>query len=221
MKLLSEPVLIVRQEWRAYGRPPEYDVFDRRWDQVARARYVDDEEVRSVLAAFGLRHRTADALRTVDPEGRTLFTVVFPGFRARAVMLVQDAEGRHVGEAVKTKGHLRPRYELTSAGRPVGAVQVMDRRQRLVSVLDPVGEPVAAIRTGMEGAPFPVPEKSADGYYLETLRPMPHPLGTLVVAVAVALQAAVGSETRVGETVAIRLPMIPPALDRLRRRFRA
>ena len=218
--LLREPVLIVRQEWRVRLRPPDYDVFDRTWKPLATARYAPQDEVRAILGNYGLGHRTAAALRVSDAEGQAVLTVVFPGFRARGIMLIQDAEGATVGEAVRTKGFQRVRYELTSGGRRLGAVQAMDLRQRLVSVTDDTGEEVARIRTGWEGAPFAEPDR-ADGYYLQVTRPLADPLRGVVVAVTVAMQAAVGSETRHGEAVSVRMAMIPRRFDRLRRRLQA
>lgn len=216
--LLREPVLIVRQEWRIRLRPPDYDVFDRNWKRVATAQYAPKDEVRSVLAAYGLSHRTAHALRVSDTGGVAVLTVVFPGFRARGIMLIQDAEGQPVGEAVKTKGFQRVRFELTSGGRRVGVVQAMDLGQRWVSVTDDTGEEVARIRTGWEGAPFTAPGR-ADGYWLEVIRPPAEPLRSLVVAVTVTMQAAVGAESRDAETVVFRTAMIPRRFDRLRRRL--
>ena len=216
MQLLAEPILIVRRDPRK-GQRPEYRVFDREERLLGRGVYLPDDEVESELARYGLGHRTAAALRIVDVHGAPLFTVAFPGWRARSVLLISDAQGHEVGEAIKTKGFLRVTYELRHAKRGVGAIQVMDRRQRKVVMTDDAGTEVAVVRTITDETPFTV-TGDGDGYYVEIHPPCPEPLRSLVVATSVALQAAIGSEAAVGETDVLKLPFIPRSLDPLRRR---
>ena len=214
-QLLAEPILIVRRDPRK-GQRPEYRVFDRDERLVGRGVYVPDDEVAAELARYGLGHRTAAALRVADVHGATVFTVAFPGWRARSVLLISDAKGQEVGEAIKTKGVWRVSYELRHATRRVGAIQVMDRRQRRVVVTDDAGAEVAVARTITDETPFTV-TGDGDGYYVEIHPSCPQPLRSLVVASSVALQAAIGSEAAVGETEVLKLPILPRFLDPLRR----
>lgn len=210
--ILTEPVFTVRLVWLGIGKM-EYHVLDERGSLLATARYAPEDQVGALLRFYGLRPRTAAALQVVDVHGRDVFTVVFPGMRARAVMFIRDHDGQHVGEAVKTKGLRKARYELRAGGETVGAIQVLDSRQRGVRIEDHAGAELAAIRT------------IDDGYSMRVHRPMEEPLRSLVVASTVALQAAIGDETKPGShvefgggTTIVRLPVLPPMLDPLRRK---
>jgi hypothetical protein len=212
--ILTEPVLTVRFVWLGPGRI-EYRVLDERGSPLATARYLPEDQLGPLLRSYGLRQRTAAALQVVDADGADVFTVVFPGMRARAVMFIRDRDGQHVGEAVKTKGVFKARYELRHGGQTVGAIQVLDWRERGVRIEDPAGVELASIRT------------IDDGYSLRVLRPMDEPLRSLVCASTVALQAAIGDESRPGSdvefgggTTILRLPLLPPIFDPLRRKRR-
>lgn len=210
--ILAEQVLVVRQVWETPGHV-EYHVFDETERRIATADYLPEDQVTAVLDAYRLRPGTAAALRVVDSQGSHLFTVAFPGMRGRAVMLIRDGEGRHLGEAVKTKGYRKVRYELRHHERVVGAIQVLDWRQRGVRVEDGQNEQVASIRT------------IDDRYSLHVERPLAEPLLSLVIASTVALQAAIGDESRPGTPIEhgggqtiIRVSVLPPFLDPLRRK---
>lgn len=210
--ILSERALVVRQVWPT-PNTVEYHVSDDQGTRLATAAYLPKEEAAALMQAYGLRAWTAAALRIAGGEGETLFTVAFPGMRARAVMLVRDGEGRHLGEAVKTKGFVKIRYELRQEGRCLGAIQVLDWRERGVRVEDAAGAPVVSIRT------------TAEGYSVEPGQSLTEPLRSLVGACCVALQAAMGDETKAGEplehgggTTVVRVAVLPPILDRLRRK---
>ncbi len=210
--ILTEPVLVIRQVRGTPGQV-EYHVFDETETRMATAGYLPEDQVTSLLGAYRLRPWTGDALRVVDALGRDLFTVVFPGMRNRAVMLIRDGEGRHLGEAVKTKGYRRVRYELRHEEQMVGAIQVLDWRQRGVRVEDGHDVQVASIRTIDEG------------YSLHVERPLAEPLRSLVIASTVALQAAIGEESQPGNpekfgsgTPIISVPLLPSFLDPLRRK---
>lgn len=212
--ILGESVLTVRLVWPAAGGM-EYHVLDERWSLLATARYAPKDEVAALLRSYGLRHWAAAALLVVDAQGRDVFTVVFPGMRARAVMFIRDREDQHVGEAVKTRGLAKARYELRHADQTVGAIQVLDWRERGVRIEDRAGAELASIRT------------VDDGYSLRVHRPIEEPLRSLVTASTVALQAAIGDESKPGShveygggTTILRMPLLPPVLDPLRRKRR-
>lgn len=215
-QLVDEPILVVRREPQK-GRRPEYGVSDRHGRSVARGAYLPDAELEPLMKRYGLRHRTAAALRIVDAAGDTVFVVAFPGWRGRAVALISDGEGQEVGRAIKTKGFLRMTYELQHANRRIGAIQVADRRQRKVVFVDATAGEAAVARTLTEAAPVTV-TGDGDGYYLQIHAPLPEPLRSVVVACGIALQATIGSETSVEETDVLKLSCIPRPLDPLRRR---
>jgi len=98
MKLLREPVLIVQQEWRTHGRPPDYDVFDRWWDPVATARYVDDEEVRSLLA-------------NGVPESAPALSSI--GYRQVLPLIAGSATQAEVTRQIETDTHRLVRHQQT------------------------------------------------------------------------------------------------------------
>ncbi len=210
--VLSEPLLVVRQVWPT-PNSVAYEVFDGRGDRLATAAYVPDDEVAALMRTYGLRPWTADALRVTDQDDRPLLTVAFPGMRGRGVMLIRDGDGNHLGEAVKTDGFRKVRYELRHDERVVGAIQVVDWRQRAVRVEDATGTEVALVRTIDEG------------YSLQVERPLDEPLRSLVVASCLALQAAIGDEAKPGTnvehgggTTIVRMAVLPPIFDRLRRK---
>jgi hypothetical protein len=212
---LTEPVLVVRQQPHK-GQRPEYEVFDGRGDLAARCVYVPDSEVEPLLRALGLRRSTAAALRIVDPGGALVFTVVFPGWRGRAVVLIRDAEGREVGEAIKTRGFFRLRYELRHGKRQIGTIQVTDQRQRSVTVTDETGSQVATLRTITKDSPYAGADER-DGHSVHVPTPLAEPLRSVAVASALVFQAVAGSESAVGETTVLQLSFIPRWLDPLRR----
>ncbi len=109
--------------------------------------------------------------------------------RARAVMFIRDPEGQHLGEAVKTKGLVKARYELRHGERTVGAIEVLDWRERGVRIEDRAGAELASIRT------------VDDGYSLRVHRPIEEPLRSLVIASTMPLQAAIGDESKLGSHV--------------------
>ena len=215
-RLLTEPILVVRRQPQR-GRRPEYGVFDPAGRHVAQGVYVSQAEIRPLMRSHGLRHWTAAALRIVDTHGGTVFVVVFPGWRGRAVLLISDSEGQAVGRAVKTKGFLRTTYQLELGERPAGAIRVVDRRQRKVVVTDATGVEVAVIRTETPETPSDV-DDAGEAYTLQIHASLQEPLRSLVVASGVGLQAAIGSETSVGETDVLKMSLIPRSLDPLRRR---
>ena len=209
--ILTEPVLVVRQEWADLGEVG-YEVLDERRVRLATGRYLPKDAVTSLLRSYGLRPWTAAALEVVDDQERTILTVAFPGMRGRAVMLVQDGEGHPLGTAVKTKGYAKVRYELRHRDKVVGAIQVLDWRERGVRVEDDRGSEVAVIET------------TKDGYQLAIGRPLKEPLRSLLVASTVALRAAIGDESHPGSSVedgggttVVRTAVLPPIFDRLRR----
>lgn len=211
-------MLVVRRQPQK-GRRPEYGVFDAQGCHVAQGVYVSDEEIRPLMGRHGLRHWTAAALRIVDALGGTVFEVAFPGWRGRAVLLISDGQGHEVGRAIKTKGFLRMTYELWLGERRRGAIRVVDRRQRKVVVTDETGVEVAVIRTGSTETPSTV-DDAGEAYSLQVHEPLHEPLRSLVVASGIAIQAAIGSETSVGETDVLKMSLIPRSLDPLRRRSR-
>jgi hypothetical protein len=213
--MLEEHTLVVRRQPHK-GRRPDYGVFDPDGQPVGRAVYLSSEELKLLMRRYGLRHWTAAALRIVDTGGAMLFVVAFPGWRGRAVLLISDGEGNELGDAVKTKGRLKVSYELRHAKRRIGSIQVMDRRQRRTLVRDDSGAEVAELRTVTEEA-GPVADRG-DAYEVQIHKPLHEPLRSVVVACAVAFQAAIGSEAAVGETDVVRMSLIPRALDSLRRR---
>lgn len=214
--LLAEPILVVRRKPNT-GRRPEYAVLDAGGRQVARGVYVSDDEIRPLMRSRGSRRWTAAALRIVDAQGDTVFLVVFPGWRGRAVLLISDGEEHEVGEAIKTKGFLRMAYELRHGTRRIGAIRVLDRRQRKVVITDEAGVEVAVVQTETEETPS-ADDDAGEAYSLEVHAPLKEPLRSLVVACAIALQAAIGSETSVGETDVLKMSLIPRSIDPLRRR---
>ena len=184
---------------------------------MARGVYVSDDELRPLMQRDRLRHWTAAALRIVDAHGDTVFLVVFPGWRGRAVLLIRDGQGHEVGEAIKTKGFLKMTYELRHKKRRIGAIQVVDRRQRKVVVTDETGAEVAVIRTET-GETSSTAGDAREAYSLQVHAPLQEPLRSVVMASGIALQAAIGSETSVGETDVLKMSLIPRSLDPLRRR---
>jgi hypothetical protein len=107
----------------------------------------------------------------------------------------------------------KARYELRRDDRVLGAIQVLDWRQRGVRVEDGDGAAVGLIRTVDEG------------YSLIVERPLAEPLGSLVVASAICLRAAIGDESYPGShvedgggTTVARTAVLPPIFDPLRRK---
>ena len=215
-RLFAEPILVVRRRLHKGGRP-EYGVFDAEGRRVAEGVYVSDDEIRPLMRLHGLRHWTAAVLRIIDAQGETVFMVVFPGWRGRAVLLISDGQGHQLGEAVKTKGFLRMTYELRHGKRRIGEIRVVDRRQRNVVVTDERGVEVAVIRTETQQMTSGF-DDAGEAYSLQVRGPLQEPLRSLVLASGIALQAAIGSETSVGETDVLRMSVIPRLLDPLRRR---
>jgi len=214
----TEPLLIVRQEWRG-GRRPEDDVFDRTWSLVARGRYRSAEVAKALLRELAIPVRSADLLQIHATDGTLLFSTLFPGNRARTVILVHDGDGKGVGEAIKTKGQQRAHYELRDRGRIIGAFEVQDWRQSSIRFTGADGVEVAEARTVSDDAPFEVPP-GTDGHYVRTLREVAEPLRSLVVVCGVVLQAAIGDESRDSTTTIFRLPLIPSRFDPLKRMLR-
>lgn len=211
--------MIVRQEWRG-GRRPEYDVFDPSWSIVAQARYRSPEVATALLRELGIPVRSADLLQIHGPDGTLLFSTLFPGNRARTVILVHDGDGTRVGEALKTKGQRKVHYELRYRGRLTGAIEVQDWRQSSVRITGPDGVEVAEARTVSADAPFEVPP-GTDGHYVRMLREVDEPLRSMVVACGVVLQAAIGEESRDSSITVFRFPLIPSRFDSLKRMLRA
>jgi len=214
--ILTESILVVRQEWGAPLTRPTYRVLDRRWNEVARAHYVAKDEVSRLTQGCRRGRRGAAALQVVDASGTVAFTVIFPGSRARSVMFVRDGAGNDIGEVIKTNGFRKLRYDVRHESRHIGTI-LTNRRQSAASIMDDLGTEVATIQNLTAAAPFPVP--SNDGYFLQAHQPLQEPLRSLVVAAAVTLQAATGGETAPGEYTAIQMRIIPRRFDPLRRKL--
>ncbi len=132
-------------------------------------------------------------------------------------MFVRDGAGNDIGEVIKTKGFRKLRYAVRHGGRHVGTI-LTNRRQSGARVMDDLGPEVATIQNLTAAAPFPVP--SDDGYFLQAHQSLQEPRRSLVVAVAVTLQAATGGETAAAENTAIQMSIIPRRFDPLRRQPR-
>ena len=186
---------------------------------MARARYRSREVAKGLLRELGIPVRSADLLQINASQGTLVFSVLFPGGRARTVILVHDGDGARVGEAIKTKGQQKVHYELRNRGRIIGAFDVEDWRQSSIRFTGADGVEVGEARTVSADAPFEVPP-GGDGHYVRLLREVDEPLRSLVVGCAVVLQAAIGDESREATTTLFRLPLLPSRFDPLKRMLR-
>ena len=139
--LLSEPTLTVRPV--VVGRDMEWAVLDRRQSRIGTFR---DDVNKAASRAFGVDHYVKRRFELVDAHGEVILrsTRRFRIYRDRSI--VQDSQGRTVGEISQRVVLRKSRYELIANGVIHGAIHSQHWVERGdFKILDSAGHEIAAV----------------------------------------------------------------------------
>jgi uncharacterized protein YxjI len=194
--LFTEPVLVVNQKTKLIELTNEYGIFDQSGRRLGAVRQVGQSTARKALRLVSsldqfLTHR----LQVVDADGAPVLALTRPAKVFKSRIVVEDAEGRAVGEIVQENMVGKINFGLHADGRRVGAIKAENWRAWNFSITDDAGTEVARITKTWEGLAKTV-FTTADNYVVQIHRPLDEPLRTLVVASALGVDTALKQDAR-------------------------
>jgi hypothetical protein len=191
--ILSEPVLVVRQQVKLVEINNRYVICNQHGQQIGSVRQVGQSIVKKLYRLFSewdeeLRH----TLQILDCQGRVVLELTRPsvylGRRSRVVVL--DATGHEVGRIVEDRGTSLG-FSLESSGKPVGSIVRVVEPDVDYRILDVNGTEVARIEQLLDESMLATLLTTANSYEVVVHRPLDEPLRSLVVASALAVDLVV------------------------------
>jgi uncharacterized protein YxjI len=194
--LFTEPILVVNQKTKLIELTNEYGIFDQTGRRLGAVRQVGQSTARKALRLVSsldqfLTHR----LEVVDADGAPALALTRPAKVFKSRIVVEDAEGRQVGEILQENMVGKINFGLHAGGRRIGAIKAENWRAWNFSITDDAGTEVARITKTWEGLAKTV-FTTADNYVVQIHRPLDEPLRSLVVASALGVDTALKQDAR-------------------------
>lgn len=194
--VLTEPVLVVNQKAKVFELTNEYAVFDRDANQIGAVRQVGQSAARKALRMLAsldqyLTHR----LEIVDMGGSVLLKLTRPAKLLKSRIVVEDADGREIGQIVQQNVIGKIRFALEAGGQAYGSINAENWRAWNFNIQDQSGMEVARITKTWEGLAKTL-FTTADNYVVQFHRPLEDPLRSLVVAASLAVDTALKQDAR-------------------------
>lgn len=195
-RLLTEPVLVVNQKAKLIELNNEYAVYDQNGRQIAAVRQVGQTVAKKLLRALtNVDQFLTHKLQVVDSSGTPVLALTRPAKVFKSRLVVEDANGRQVGEIVQENVVGKIHFGLHAGGRRIGAINAENWRAWNFNVQDESGAEVARITKTWEGLAKTM-LTSADNYVVQIHRPLDDPLRSLVVAGALGVDTALKQDSR-------------------------
>jgi len=194
--IFTEPVLVVSQKVKIIELNNEYAIFDQAGNQVGAVRQVGQSMAKKALRLVSsLDQFMTHKLQIVDMAGTPLLALTRPAKVIKSKILVEDAEGREVGQIVQENMVGKINFGLHADGRKLGAIKAENWRAWNFSIVDTSGTEVARITKTWEGLAKAL-FTTADNFVIHIHRELEEPLRTLVVASALGVDTALKQDSR-------------------------
>jgi uncharacterized protein YxjI len=127
--------------------------------------------------------------------GMPLLAVTRPAKVLKSKVIVQDGQGRDVGQINQQNAIGKIRFSFESGGHTYGSINAENWRAWNFNIQDHTGAEVARITKTWEGLAKTM-FTTADNYVVQIHRPLDEPLRSLVVAAAVSVDTALKQDQR-------------------------
>lgn len=194
--IFTEPVLVVNQKAKLIEINNEYAIYDQNGTQLGAVRQVGQSAAKKVLRVVSnvdqfLTHK----LQVVDLDGSVLLALTRPAKLVKSKVIVQDGQGREIGQIVQQNAIGKIRFNLEAGGHVYGSINAENWRAWNFHVADHAGTEVARITKTWEGLAKTM-FTTADNFVVQIHRPLEEPLRSLVVAGCLAVDTALKQDKR-------------------------
>ena len=194
--LFTEPVLVVNQKAKLIELNNEYAVYDQNGRQIGAVRQVGQSVAKKLLRALtNVDQFLTHKLQVVDAAGSPVLALTRPAKVFKSRVVVEDVDGRPVGEIVQENMVGKIRFGLQVEGRRIGSINAENWRAWNFNIQDESGAEVARITKTWEGL-AKTAFTSADNYVVQIHRPLEDPLRSLVLAAAMGVDTALKQDDR-------------------------
>lgn len=185
--IFTEPVLVVNQKAKLFEVKTEFAVYDQTGRQIAAVREVGRNLMTKAVGVSSDQNRSY-RFQVVDLHGQVLLTMTRPTTILKSKMIIRHPNGTMIGQITqKTLGLLgRVRFNLESDGRVLGSLTAENWDAWDFSIEDANGTEVGRITKTWAGLAREWFTKG-DHYVVRIDPSLDHPLRTLVVATALAV----------------------------------
>jgi uncharacterized protein YxjI len=194
--LLTEPVLVVNQKAKIIEVTNEYAVYDKDANQLGAVRQVGQSTARKALRMLtSLDQFLTTRLEIVDMSGSVLLRLTRPAKLLKSRVVVEDPNGREIGQIVQQNVVGKIRFSLEAGGQAYGSINAENWRAWNFNIQDNAGAEVARITKTWEGLAKTM-FTTADNYVVQLHRELEDPLRSLVVAAALGVDTALKQDAR-------------------------
>jgi uncharacterized protein YxjI len=194
--LFSESILVVNQKAKLIEINTEYAVFDQHGTQIGAVRQVGQSAAKKVLRfVSNVDQYLTHKFQVVDMQGNVLLALTRPAKLIKSKIIVQDGQGRELGQVVQQNMIGKIHFGLESGGQTVGSINAENWRAWNFSIKDHTETEVARITKTWEGLAKTM-FTTADNYVVQIHRPLEDPLRLLVVAAALSIDTALKQDSR-------------------------
>jgi uncharacterized protein YxjI len=194
--LFTEPVLVVNQKAKFIELNNEYAIYDQNGGQIGAVRQVGQSKAKKALRLLtSVDQFLTHKLQIVDAAGIPVLALTRPAKVFKSRVVVEDGNGKAVGEIVQENMVGKIRFGLQVEGRRVGSINGENWRAWNFNVQDESGAEIARITKTWEGLAKTV-FTTADNYVVKIHKPLDEPLRSLVVAAALGVDTALKQDDR-------------------------
>jgi uncharacterized protein YxjI len=194
--LFTEPILVVNQKAKLIEVNSEYAVFDQNGTQIGAVRQVGQSAAKKVLRfVSNVDQYLTHKFQVVDMQGNVLLALTRPAKLIKSKIIVQDGQGRELGQVVQQNMIGKIHFGLESGGQTVGSINAENWRAWNFNIQDAAGNEVARITKTWEGLAKTM-FTTADNYVVQITAQLQEPLRSMVVASALCVDTALKQDSR-------------------------
>jgi uncharacterized protein YxjI len=194
--LFSEPILVVNQKAKLIEINTEYAVFDQHGTQIGAVRQVGQSAAKKVLRfVSNVDQYLTHKFQVVDMQGNVLLALTRPAKLIKSKIIVQDGQGRELGQVVQQNMIGKIHFGLESGGQSLGSINAENWRAWNFNIQDAAGNEVARITKTWEGLAKTM-FTTADNYVVHLHGELQEPLRSMVVASALCVDTALKQDSR-------------------------
>ena len=194
--LFTEQILVVNQKAKLIEINNEYAVFDQNGTQIGAVRQVGQSAAKKVLRVLtSVDQFLTHKLQVVDMQGNVVLALTRPAKLMKSKIIVQDGQGKEVGQVVQQNAIGKIRFSLEADGHTHGSINAENWRAWNFNLQDHTGTEIARITKTWEGLAKTM-FTTADNYVVQIHRPLEEPLRSLVVAAALCVDTALKQDSR-------------------------
>ncbi|MDQ6850810.1 MAG: DUF2510 domain-containing protein [Actinomycetota bacterium] len=194
--IFTEPILVVNQKAKLIEINNEYAIYDQNARQIAAVRETGQSGLKKAARFLtSLDQYMTHKLQIVDMQGSVLLALTRPAKLVKSRIIVEDVQGRELGQIVQQNAIGKIHFGLESGGKVYGTINGENWRAWNFNIQDHTGTEVARITKTWEGLAKTM-FTTADNYVLQVHRALEDPLRTLVVAAALGVDTALKQDAR-------------------------